>query len=363
MSKPILYLLCENHFRHTSWGIGLIKSITNEAARQGIMLQYIDDDHPLPAGEIAVVLGISQKYLDLPDRLLFAGDTPLKNSSSFSSVSLDRRQAMKEIIHHLYDRGARRIALLGTDINVQPDYLRFLGWQEAMQELGIGDGIHHAFHRNASSEHFYQEILQHVHEYDAVACTNDSIALKLINILQSHQISVPGDLMVTGFGNMYLGQWSSPSLTSVHIHLEEVGSQAVHAWKYLMDHPQTRSMHLTLKHNLIFRESTSDLPRIAKPASPLAHRLFLQNLPPATPLERIFACADITDLRLLRGIARNLSNEQLCEETYLSYSAVKRHLSHLYKICDVQSKKELLDMLHTYIPRFADEENLNISKE
>lgn len=364
MSKPILYLLCEDGFQYTSWSVGMTKSIGEEAARHGILLQYIHAENALPTGEIAVVLGSSPKYLSLPGRVLFAGESSPKNSGAFSSVSLDRRQAMKEIVQHLHDRGARRIALLGTDINVQSDYLRFLGWQDAVQELGIGDGIHHAFHRNASSEHFYQEFLQHAHEYDAVACTSDGIALKLITILQSHQFSIPGDIKVTGFGNLYLGQWSAPTLTSVHVNLKEVGRQVVQAWIYLMAHPKTKSMLLTLEHNLIPRESTADLPRITNASdSPLRHRLLPQDLPPTTHLERLFSCADMTDLRLLRGIARNLSNEQLCEETYLSYSAVKRHLSRIYEICRVQSKKELTDLIHMYIPRFADEDNLNISKE
>ena len=223
MIKATLYLLCQSGFQHTSWGAGMVKSIADEATRQEIFLKYTNEIHDLPKEEMPVVLGSDKEYLAYPGRLLFAGENPLKNPGEFSLVSLDRRRAMKEMIHHLYERGARRIALLGTDIvHHQSDHIRFLGWRDAVQELEIGDGIHGVFHRNDQSENFYQEFLLHVHEYDAVACTNDNTALKLIKILQSHQISVPGDLLVAGFGNLYLSQWSDPTLSSINIHLEEV---------------------------------------------------------------------------------------------------------------------------------------------
>lgn len=58
-------------------------------------------------------------------------------------------------------------------------------------------------------------------------CSNDLLALKLINYLTANAIRVPEDVSVIGFDGMALGQILSPPLASIHVPHHDMGLCAV----------------------------------------------------------------------------------------------------------------------------------------
>ena len=360
--KKTLPLIIEEYYRETSWCSQILSALSIEAAKREVLLREIRmDEMDFPQDTPVVLLGASLENLPAAGRLIIAGVEPRQLSSHISFVTLDRRTAMRQLVHYLYRCGARRIALVGTDATVHTDLLRFQGWADAVQELGIGDGIRDAFHANENPDQCYTAFMENVQDYDAAACTNDYIALQLLQMLRERKIAVPDQLMVTGFGDFQMAQWAYPALTSVSINLQEIGRQAFFAWQYLEKNPMVRSLNLSVDCSIHVRKSTppcASIPSLPGAVSafppPLPHRTFMTaTMRQLARMENLISGADETTLRLLKGVARKIPNERLCEDVYLSYTAFKRRMNKIYGACGVQSKQELADLLNTFIPEFA----------
>lgn len=62
---------------------------------------------------------------------------------------------------------------------------------------------------------------------DAIVCANDSMAITVINQLKLHGYSVPGDIAVTGFDGIELGDYCIPKLTTSAYNVDEFISYLV----------------------------------------------------------------------------------------------------------------------------------------
>lgn len=60
----------------------------------------------------------------------------------------------------------------------------------------------------------------------AIACYNDQLAIQMISLLKSINLTVPDDISVTGFDNYQLSQYIDPTLTTVDHPKEQMGRDA-----------------------------------------------------------------------------------------------------------------------------------------
>jgi LacI family transcriptional regulator len=86
---------------------------------------------------------------------------------------------------------------------------------------------------------------------DAIICANDQTALGVLDVIQ-HQETKP---LVTGFDGISAGRHSTPTLTTVHQPMAELGRAAVHALTERIEHPEAPRRTLTLPVTVVIRES------------------------------------------------------------------------------------------------------------
>ena len=70
------------------------------------------------------------------------------------------------------------------------------------------------------------ELIDARHLPRALVCENDQRALEVLDALTEKGVSVPGDVIVTGFDGILAGRLSSPTLTTVRQPLETMGRLA-----------------------------------------------------------------------------------------------------------------------------------------
>jgi LacI family transcriptional regulator, galactose operon repressor len=81
--------------------------------------------------------------------------------------------------------------------------------------LNQADGLRHA-----------QELIQSGRLPRALVCANDELALGALSAARMHGIRVPEELAVTGWDNIPMSDLVSPTLTTVHQPIEELGAVA-----------------------------------------------------------------------------------------------------------------------------------------
>ena len=144
-------------------------------------------------------------------------------------------------------------------------------------------------------------------EYEAVVCPNDAIAIYLVNYLKQQGITVPDDLFVASFGNMAIGRYHRPSITSMTMDMQYVGKQAFSVWRHLMKSEQSMqriALRITVPSKILIRESTAHMPLQSGVCAVFpSHQDSFYHQPAISRLVRLEKCIsqrDETDMQILR---------------------------------------------------------------
>jgi DNA-binding LacI/PurR family transcriptional regulator len=138
----------------------------------------------------------------------------------FDSVTIDRARGVYDAVHYLAQRGARRIAFLGT----QQERTRLDGYEQALKELGRSTiyldypGTDSEALRGTGRKFAGQKTRP-----DAVVAHSDYIALAFLAGLHDAGVNVPQDVAVIGFDDRQAARYAWPALTTVAQPSLEVG--------------------------------------------------------------------------------------------------------------------------------------------
>ena len=282
----------------------------------------------------------------------FGWETP----GDYSTVSLDFYTTYLSLFHYLSRAGRRRIALLGMNPDSVNDTVKrraFAAYQRTPPE-----DTAHIFWNHGSLQDCCARFCAQREAYDAVVCTNDVVAIKLIALCNADNIRVPEDLWVAAMGNTLLSGFISPQITVAEMDCPAIGRQAVRLYAFLRRNPGVSSLRAVTPGRIIVRASTGSVPDASA---------FLQSAPSRAAcmnslnfyadadvshifwLENLFRNCEETDRRILMGILCGKTYAALAEEIFLSERAVKYRVHRMVKLAGCRSREELTAMLTQYI--------------
>lgn len=90
----------------------------------------------------------------------------------------------------------------------------------------------------------------------AVVAYNDLVAIGLMRSAQERGYTIPADLSIIGFDNIFGSDFTSPPLTTIQMPLNEVGARAVEALLKSLGEEIETGQYETLTTSLVTREST-----------------------------------------------------------------------------------------------------------
>ncbi len=147
--------------------------------------------------------------------VMMAGPGP----DGIPSVTVDNRAAMSELTTHLLEgHGLRRLTFVGTPTGSPDVTARWAGFRDAHRVLGLPVPRQHV--KAAMQQHdgvlATERLLSGGDVPEAVVCANDELALGVLVALLARGLSVPDDVVVTGFDDVPMASLVSPALTTVH---------------------------------------------------------------------------------------------------------------------------------------------------
>lgn len=148
----------------------------------------------------------------------------------YDSLNVDNFTGSVAIVQHLVDHGHRRIALIkGSEDNL--DALeRLEGYRHALM---VGGGERRAEYEiagnftEASGFEAVGRILRLDPRPTAIFACNDMTAIGAMSALREAGIRVPDEIAVAGFDDIPISSYLTPSLTTVHVNIHQVGVLAV----------------------------------------------------------------------------------------------------------------------------------------
>lgn len=147
------------------------------------------------------------------------------------SIGCDNYQGGELITQHLIDLGAKTFAFIGTAGQRAPEFMaRYQGHIDVLSKAQLLPSEAIQYNAVSTEEAGYsatQKMLDSGLKPDALVCASDLIAFGAIKCLKHHGIDVPKDMLVTGYDNIPISAFTTPTLTTVQQNTKLAGELLV----------------------------------------------------------------------------------------------------------------------------------------
>lgn len=191
----------------------------------------------------------------IPVVLLDCDIVPFPRRSEHDVVGVNDVEAGAKIAQHLISAGAKKIHFLISKVCPTTFLNRLYGAEAELIRAG----------RFKKGNVLYAEagdvaaLKRHIRRHgkpDAFVCSNDARAAEFKQTLEKAGLSVPKDILLTGFADMPIASLMTPPLTTVHQSREELGAAAFRRMVERIANPDLPPNEILLPAPLVARTST-----------------------------------------------------------------------------------------------------------
>jgi LacI family transcriptional regulator len=176
----------------------------------------------------------------------------------FVNVEGDDLHGSHAMTKHLLELGHQRIAFLSGSMASPAAQERLEGYRRALRESGIEVDDKLIFSAGGTIEEGESAALQMINECvygTAIQAVNDMVAIGAANTFLKQGAKIPGDISITGFGNILTSEHFRIPLTTVRQPKARLGRAAVELMKQYLHGHQPVSARLSAA--IITRQSTA----------------------------------------------------------------------------------------------------------
>jgi LacI family transcriptional regulator len=165
--------------------------------------------------------------------------------------------------NHLLEFGHQEIGIIWDHSQYEWSTLRWKGVEKAFADAGRRIDPQNVFLiEEKSADAGYDaatKMLAQNPKITAICAVNDLTAIGAVRAVFDSGRSVPEDVSVTGFDDLYLARHYNPPLTTVAQPLDRLGQLATQTLLERISHPKRAMKGATLKPSLVVRRSTTKL--------------------------------------------------------------------------------------------------------
>ncbi|MDU8913752.1 LacI family DNA-binding transcriptional regulator [Aestuariicoccus sp. MJ-SS9] len=173
---------------------------------------------------------------------------------------------MEALTTHIIESGHRDIAVIIAPQDLSTAQERWQGVQAAMNKHGLSVPKHRLAHVDRMSmdegERATKALLAAAPvSPEVIICVNDLIAVGAIRACRDRGLRVPTDISISGYNDIPLMDMIDPPLSTVHIHLRQIGKAAGEMMLEYLSNPDLPAQTKRVKPELVLRGSLRDLKR------------------------------------------------------------------------------------------------------
>ncbi|XCP85235.1 LacI family DNA-binding transcriptional regulator [Roseburia hominis] len=185
------------------------------------------------------------------------------NRELTDSVVTDVNHSMRKVMDYFWEMGHRRIGFIGgseidSDGHIIEDS-RLPGYRRYMKERGLfrEEYVKIGGYTPKYGHQLAKELLEEADPPTAIFAANDSLAVGCYKAIVEKGLKIPEDVSVIGFNDISMIKYLMPPLTTVHVHMNFMGRQAVRMLSERIQSEREISMHVSVPTTLKIRESVS----------------------------------------------------------------------------------------------------------
>lgn len=184
-------------------------------------------------------------------------------------VIVDDLNGAKNAVEKLIKNDCKSIALITTKDYVSVGKLRTQGYLEALENdkiqpkaeliLKIDDTLDYESHLEALEKEI-EQLFKSNKDIDGIFAVNELYALSAMKVARKLGLDIPNDIQVIGFTDGVLSKHSTPSLTTVSQHAQQMGERAadllINKLENKIESEEEEFQTIVIETELIEREST-----------------------------------------------------------------------------------------------------------
>lgn len=155
------------------------------------------------------------------------------DTEKYDSIVHDIERSVRRVMNYLMNQGHQRIAFIGG-YETYPDGTevidnRTYAYQRMMEQKGIFRESYMKIggYTPKSGYQMMKELLELSDRPTAVFVANDSLAIGCYKAVSERGLSIPEDISLVGYNDIPAAKYLVPPLTTVHLHMNFMGEQAV----------------------------------------------------------------------------------------------------------------------------------------
>ena len=191
----------------------------------------------------------------IPVVLLDCDIVPFPRRSEHDVVGVNDVEAGAKIAQHLISAGAKKIHFLISKVCPTTFLNRLYGAEAELVRAGLFKKGNVLYAEAGDVVALKRHIRRHG-KPDAFVCSNDARAAEFKQTLEKAGLSVPKDVLLTGFADMPIASLMTPPLTTIHQSREELGAAAFRRMVERIANPDLPPNEILLPAPLVARTST-----------------------------------------------------------------------------------------------------------
>ncbi len=237
----------------------MLVPITNNTEDDGCYLQYARSK--LFDGLILVKTKTDDPHLSkLADsNFPFVLINHKKNHKNYNYVDAENIKGTEHAIDYLVSKGHKKIAFVMGVINETNPHDRLTGYKNSLKKNKLKYREDYIIKGEFNKKIAYSEsekLLKLKNRPTAIFCSDDYMAIGVIEQIKKQKLKVPKDIAVIGFDNIVISEFIQPSLTTIAQPMYEIGKSSVEVLLKLISKEEKSPIRRILETELIIREST-----------------------------------------------------------------------------------------------------------
>ena len=178
-----------------------------------------------------------------------------------SNIVVDYEMGISEAIDHLVGLGHRNIGFVSGPQNLRSARIRRAAFMGALERHGIDVDsrfVVESDHKVGGGLVAMKSILSGAHRPTAVLASNDLTAVGMMRAVRQEGLSVPRDISIVGFDDIWLAEFTDPPLTTVRLSRKDLADKACQALLCGMGESgeQHRCAEFRVETHLVVRQTT-----------------------------------------------------------------------------------------------------------
>jgi DNA-binding LacI/PurR family transcriptional regulator len=179
-----------------------------------------------------------RRLLDRGARLVFVNGG--SDALPVTAVGVDERAAGRMAAEHLLELGHRRVGFVAGHAFALATQEKLRGRGDALRESGIDperDVVHESFTVEGGRRGLRALLDAEGGPPTSVMCSNDLMAIGVLQEAAARGLAIPGDLSVVGFDGIEAAAWTQPPLTTIEQPITDIARTAVGTLQRMIERP------------------------------------------------------------------------------------------------------------------------------